>query len=594
MREQQPIERVSRWFRWVRLALVAAAILATGLESDFPQGYRPIAWVACVVLAAGAAALFLAGSRDLGPARRERFDLLALGFDLAATFAFVLIFSFEAGQPLRSLTFLVAIEGALRFGRRGAYAAAAVSTLLLLAAEWWRSAQFDFGFHADPVVLRGTLLFVIAALVGELTGALRDAGRGAEVRAGEAERLRDELGRRIDSIEAANRCARALASSLELEHAFAAFIRELGALMPFNRVAIVLVREECAEVVATAGESAGVVFPRGTMLPLEQSLLRDLLGHRPVYRADMADRAYPDEAELAAAGLRSRLAAPLLLGGSSIGMLSLSRDEPNAFSAEEIELLTLLGRLVAAAMQNIRAYERERETVGELRRLSELRADFVSLVSHELRSPMAAVIGSAQTLQKRWPDLEDDQRRALLVLIGEETTRLATLVDDVLDTSRIEAGTFGFSFSDVDVTGLVRESAAAAEAGGGGVRIRTSCADGLPRVRGDRERLRQVLANLIDNAVKYSPKGGEVRIATSSNAEHVRIDVVDHGHGIARDQQDVIFEKFGRAHSPGRAKPGTGLGLFIARSIAEAHGGSLEVRSAPDLGATFTLALPAE
>jgi len=103
-----------------------------------------------------------------------------------------------------------------------------------------------------------------------------------------------------------------------------------------------------------------------------------------------------------------------------------------------------------------------------------------------------------------------------------------------------------------------------------------------------------VLPNLSDNAGKTSPDGGEVRIATSSNAEHVRIDVVDHGHGIARDQQDVIFEKFGRAHSPGRAKPGTGLGLFIARSIAEAHGGSLEVRSAPDLGATFTLALPAE
>src|SRR5205085_11326763 len=113
---------------------------------------------------------------------------------------------------------------------------------------------------------------------------------------------------------------------------------------------------------------------------------------------------------------------------------SFLRREPDAFSSEEVELATLLGRVAGTAVQNIRAYDAERRTVEELRRLSALRADFVSLVSHELRSPMAAVIGSARTLQARWRELAPQQRESFLALIGDETTRLASLIGDVLDT----------------------------------------------------------------------------------------------------------------------------------------------------------------
>ena len=113
----------------------------------------------------------------------------------------------------------------------------------------------------------------------------------------------------------------------------------------------------------------------------------------------------------------------------------------------------------------------------------------------------------------------------------------------------------------------------------------------LPRVRGDRERLRQVIQNLIDNAVKYSFAGGRVYVRAMSNDGQVLIDVADEGPGVAPEDQELIFEKFGRS-SGGVTKPGTGLGLFIARSIAEAHGGVLEVSSTPGRGATFLLKLP--
>jgi signal transduction histidine kinase len=309
----------------------------------------------------------------------------------------------------------------------------------------------------------------------------------------------------------------------------------------------------------------------------------------------MSNRSYPEEREFLELGLRSRVAAPLLLQGPRpIGILSLVRRDAAAFDENELELVGLLGRLVATAVQNIRAYESERKTVDELRRLSALRADFVALVSHELRTPMASVIGSARTLQHRWRELSPDQRDSFLALITDETSRLSALISDVLDTSRIEAGTFSYSFDDVDVAELVRESVATAEVAQDEVRLRSEVDGSVPVVRGDRERLRQVLTNLIDNAVKYSPAGAEVEVRVHQDDSQVRVSVSDRGPGIAKEDQKLIFEKFGRVTAAGGGKPGTGLGLFIARSIAEAHGGWLDVASAPQRGATFTLSLPVE
>jgi len=162
----------------------------------------------------------------------------------------------------------------------------------------------------------------------------------------------------------------------------------------------------------------------------------------------------------------------------------------------------------------------------------------------------------------------------------------------VLDTSRIESGTFNYTFAELDVVELVRDTVAKAQVGQDEVRLEAEAHEPLPRIRGDRERLRQVLTNLIDNAVKYSPAGETVRVRSYSEDGCVRVEVRDAGPGIAAEDQRLIFEKFGRANVGGGGKPGTGLGLFIARSIAEAHGGSLDVVSAPNRGAVFRLELP--
>ena len=188
--------------------------------------------------------------------------------------------------------------------------------------------------------------------------------------------------------------------------------------------------------------------------------------------------------------------------------------------------------------------------------------------------------------------LTAEQRETFLALIGDETSRLAELVGDVLDTSRIEAGTFSYRFEEVDLGRVVDEAVEAAALAQQEVPVVASVRGALPAIRGDRTRLRQVLGNLIDNAVKYSPDGGEVRVSAVAANGAVRIAVRDGGPGIPGDQQARIFEKFGRAEVEGGSKPGTGLGLFIARSIAEAHGGSLDVTSGAEPGSTFTLRVP--
>jgi signal transduction histidine kinase len=589
---------IERWVGRVRLAGVVFAVLEVGVfTARFPPGYLDAAWALTGAFALGTVLLLWLSHSDR-PAWLPALGFASVAFDTAVIGAYGVLFSYEYGNQTRFALIFVVIESALRWGIAGGVALPLLLIPYFWFVEWWRVHHFGSsgpGFLVDRVSFPSGVLLLSGLIVGWLVWRLDEEAHVGRERAAEAERLRDSLGRRVDVLEATNRSARALGSSLEMEQAFGAFIREVRGLVDFERLAIVLLEDGDARVVAAAGRGVSTVFVPGSARASGGSVLDDVLAGQTIYRDDMSDLRYPEEQDLLGLGLHSRLVAPLLVGARTIGMISFVRAERASFSADEIELVSLLGRLVATAVQNIRAYEAERQTVEELRRLSALRADFVSLVSHELRSPMAAVIGAARTLQDRWRTLSPEQREAFLALIADETNRLAALIGDVLDTSRIEAGTFSYSFTDVDVARLVEDAVATASIGQDEVRVRAQVVGGpVPPVRGDRERLRQIVTNLIDNAIKYSPAGDEVEVVVRPANGSVRIAVTDNGPGIPRDQQGLIFEKFGRAEVPGSSKPGTGLGLFIAQSIAEAHGGTLDVRSEPEAGATFLLTLPVD
>jgi signal transduction histidine kinase len=545
--ELERLRRTEIWIAWVRVfAVPFAAFEVAIVGDDHPPGYERWGWATAAALSLGAVAFFWLARRPLDRKGLGRIGFLALAFDTAIVYAFVFVYTFEPSTPAWGILYIPVIEGALRYGMKGGALVPVVVLPLVFLAEWWRAEEFGPPpFDLDHVTLPFGLQILIGLVVGWLVDRLRAETSVAEARAAEAEDLRDRLGHRADVLEAVNRAARALGSSLDQGRAFAAFRDELKSMIAFDQLRIE-VAGETDSVFATAGEVLG----------------------------------------------GDQVAAPLTLGDRALGTLTVARAGGPSFTSEEVEMLTLLANQVAAAVENIRAYEAERSAAEELRRLSSLRADFVSMVSHELRAPMASVIGCAQTLNRRWRELTQDQRESFLGLIESETSRLSHLVGDVLDTSRIEVGTFSYSFDDVDVEELVRETAAVVSFGQEEVRVTTRVPPTLPAVQGDRERLRQLLWNLLTNAVKYTVTGDEIEVAAANENGVVAVSVRDHGPGIPPESQRLIFEKFGRVSQDGGSKPGAGLGLFIARSIAEAHGGTLDVESETGAGAIFTVRLP--
>jgi signal transduction histidine kinase len=589
------LRQIEVWIAWVRILAVGWAVAEVGwITGDYPEGYHAWAWAATGALAAAAAVIMLLARRLRSRRGLRALGVAALAFDVLIVYLYVFIYSYEVGTPTWGLVYLVVVEAALRFGLVGGVALPLATAPLLVTVEWWRADRFSPPpFDLRHISLPLGIQLIMGLIVGWLVRRLRSETTVAETRAAEAEELRDQLGRRADQLEAVNRCARALSSSLDASEAFHRFLREVQSVFEFDRLAIVISEGEDAVVLANAGREEATLLPVGSRRPLAGSVMDEVLEGQTIVRGDMGTAPrYPEERQLAAVGLESRVIAPLTLGTDILGMLSVSRAAPDAFSRDDADLVTLLARQVAAAVQNIRTYEVERTAAEELRRLSALRADFVSLVSHELRAPMASVIGCATTLRARWRELGPAQRESFLALIEQETTRLSDLVGDVLDASRIEAGTFTYAFDDLDLEDLVRETAAQVALGSDEVKVREQVHGPLPAVRGDRDRLRQLLLNLLINAIKYTVAGDEIELTAAVTDGFVSVTVRDHGPGIPPEQQRLVFEKFGRVNTGGRSKPGAGLGLFIARSIAEAHGGTLELASEPGAGAAFTARLP--
>jgi signal transduction histidine kinase len=230
----------------------------------------------------------------------------------------------------------------------------------------------------------------------------------------------------------------------------------------------------------------------------------------------------------------------------------------------------------------------------EERGIEKLKSEFVATVSHELRTPLAAVYGAAVTLRRQDVELDDDHRRRLLAVIAGESDRLARIVDQVLAASRLESGSFAFVLEHCDPGPPALQAVEAARAHAPpGVVIELAAADDLPPVAADPDMLRQVLANLVENAVKYSPSGGRVHLSLWRQEGRVLFAVRDEGLGIPPREQEHIFEKFYRLDpNLTRGVGGTGLGLYICRELVRRMGGRIWVASREGEGSTFFFELP--
>lgn len=247
----------------------------------------------------------------------------------------------------------------------------------------------------------------------------------------------------------------------------------------------------------------------------------------------------------------------------------------------------------AGALLNIVGTVRD---ITRFREADALKDTFISIVSHELKTPVAIIKGYAETLYR--PEARKDAALTEEMLEGivQESDRLARLVDDLLDASRLQAGGLPFhDVEDVDLLFIVRRVVDRYRSQTDQHDMRINISRDFPLVKGDPQRLEQVMDNLVSNAIKYSPRGGVVDIQGKFNAAEVVLTVSDDGVGIAHSEQERIFDRFYRVEGPEtRAVSGTGLGLYITRAIIEAHGGRCWVNSTPGQGATFFIALPRE
>ncbi|GAC1692867.1 MAG: hypothetical protein PVS3B1_31600 [Ktedonobacteraceae bacterium] len=229
------------------------------------------------------------------------------------------------------------------------------------------------------------------------------------------------------------------------------------------------------------------------------------------------------------------------------------------------------------------------------RQQEEERSTFISVISHELQTPIAIIKGYASTLARADARYDAQTLHSRLIAIEEEADRLNKLVGNLLYASRIQANGLQMDIAPLDLERLIRGVVRRLRARSPGVRVTQVIPEHLPSVIADRERIEEVLQNLLDNAVKYSPGQPEITVTCNATGEEVIVSVSDMGMGISLREQEHIFDRFQRAVRPMmQATPGAGLGLYICRAIVEAHGGRIWVESTLREGSTFSFSLPRE
>ena len=340
---------------------------------------------------------------------------------------------------------------------------------------------------------------------------------------------------------------------------------------------------------------------------------------RPVVVSE--DDALGDLSEsLILAGVRSSIATPIFVRGRVAACFYLEhRGVSHLFGSDEERIAGFIATVAGAALENAEGFAEIRdltrtlerrvaertaelgeantrleETLSGLKRLDQLKTEFMAMAAHDLRTPLTVIAGFAGTLRESWDAFGDDERKQFLYRINANTKRLSEFVENLLHFARIESGELSYDIRPFDVEPVVRRTIGEQSAAVGASRFNVRVADDLPHALGDEQRIWQVLTNLFSNAVKFSPDDAPVEVDVWNWDGSLAVSVRDHGPGIAVEDHDKLFRKFSRIErSDGRKGPlGTGLGLYICRSIVEAQGGTLFVTGSPGEGSTFTFTLP--
>jgi signal transduction histidine kinase/DNA-binding LacI/PurR family transcriptional regulator len=290
---------------------------------------------------------------------------------------------------------------------------------------------------------------------------------------------------------------------------------------------------------------------------------------------------------------KSRLCVPLEVSGRIVGALDLQSDREGFFGPEAVSVIVALARFVASAIRNASLYAFATRARAEAEEANRMKSRFLSTVSHELRTPLNAVINFAFLLGVGSEGELTPGQKELIEAIESSGRLLLKLINDILDLAKIEAGKMELFLEKVDLRLLAGEAFEVAQGlvEGKGVALTRELADELPDVTADRTRVLQIVLNLLSNAAKFTERG-EIRLRVGAVGRFVELSVSDTGPGMEPDELTRVFQEFAQLKSGAKKAGSTGLGLPIARKLAEAHGGSLDAASTPGQGSVFTLRLP--
>jgi len=287
---------------------------------------------------------------------------------------------------------------------------------------------------------------------------------------------------------------------------------------------------------------------------------------------------------------RDYLGLPLMVGGRCVGGLVFGRFGGPPFPPEHIRLAEFVAWHVGQLLETRRLSTRI-ATLEAQRELARMQDEFIATISHELRTPLGFIKGYVTTLLREDATWDGSTRAEFLHIIDEEAERLRELIDNLLDSSRLETGALRMTLEPARITGTIRDAAARVLSVAPEMPLTLEVSDTLPTLLIDAARIAQVLDNLLGNAHKYAP-GSPVTVRAIDQGDSVRVEVRDSGPGIPAEHQPQLFQRFYRVQTGNRTVRGTGLGLYICRKIVEAHGGEIGIESQAGQGTSFYFVLP--
>jgi len=291
------------------------------------------------------------------------------------------------------------------------------------------------------------------------------------------------------------------------------------------------------------------------------------------------------------ADMQTYLAIPLVHASETVGVIALHFKEAGALGAADRTFTQLLAQATATALHRARSYDAEQEKRRHAELVAQARADVLGVVAHDLRNPLSLIVTTTELLQEE--DLAATQRKQVLDIARRAGKEMNRLIEDLLDTVQLESGKLSLVLEDVSVVAVCREADETFRPLAERRRLKLTanpCDDGVC-VRADPVRVSQVLGNLLANAIKFTPEGGDVTFGASPSEKEVVFEVRDTGPGIPPEQIEHLFDQFWQARK--NDKRGVGLGLTIAKGIVEAHGGRIWCHSVVGEGSTFAFSLPA-